>query len=152
MWSVATHRPFLGPGAGLWQPTCEGMPQRGTRSMKNATRSRTRAVGCYLMVPPPTLKSFPNPVDKTQPLSGWQKIGQFDREHDCHRALKQLVYEGEKPGDTPATLLRQAVSGDLAKSWWAQCIGSDDPRLAKWTSVPKCYTEPSGSARGKQLG
>jgi hypothetical protein len=60
-------------------------------------------VGWYLIVPPSTLKSYPNPVDKTQPLSGWQKVGRFGSEHDCHRALKRLVYEGEKLGETPAT-------------------------------------------------
>ncbi|HEY2484177.1 MAG TPA: hypothetical protein VGI36_03465 [Candidatus Binataceae bacterium] len=85
-------------------------------------------VGWYLMVPPPTLRRYPNPIDKTQPMSSWKKIGQLDSDDDCHRALKRLVYEGEKPGDTPATLLRQAVPDDL-KSWWAQCIPSDDPRL-----------------------
>ena len=100
-------------------------------------------VGWYLMVSPSTLKSYPNPVDKTQPLSRWQKARRFDSEHDCHRALKRLVYEGENLGETPATppeqntvrnarkllLPRQAVSGDLANSWWAQCIASDDPRF-----------------------
>jgi hypothetical protein len=99
--------------------------------------------GWYLMGPPSTLKSYTNPVDKIQPLSRWQKVRRFDSEHDCHRALKRLGYEGENLGETPATppeqntvrnarkllLPRQAVSSHLVKSWWAQYIASDDPRL-----------------------
>jgi hypothetical protein len=82
----------------------------------------------YLIVAPATLRRYPNPIDEAQPLSGWTKIGQFDSDDDCHRALKRLVYEGEKPGDTPATLLCQAVLDDL-KGWSAQCIAKNDPRL-----------------------
>ena len=94
-------------------------------------------VGWYLMVSPFTRKSYlgadihaaqlglllihPNP-DMAQPLSKWQKIGQFDSEHDCHRALRRLEYEGEKPADTPTTF-RWPVWGT------ARCIASDDPRL-----------------------
>jgi hypothetical protein len=81
------------------------------------------------MVPPHMLRRYPNQVDKTQPLSDWKKIGPFDSEDDCQRTLKRLIYEGEKPGDTSAVLLRQAVRGNLAESWWPQCIASDDRRL-----------------------
>ncbi|HTR26336.1 MAG TPA: hypothetical protein VMI10_20355 [Terriglobales bacterium] len=92
-------------------------------------------VGWYLIVPPSTRRTVPNPVDpahpwhvrtpvdETRPLSEWQKIGQFDSEHDCHRALKRLVYEGEEPGHTQATNPRKPVWGT------AQCIATDDPRL-----------------------
>jgi hypothetical protein len=31
-------------------------------------------VGWYLMLPPPTVRKYPNPIDKTQLLSGWKKM------------------------------------------------------------------------------
>ena len=66
----------------------------------NLRHAAALALGDGLMVPPSTLKSYPNPVDKTQPLSRWQKARRFDSEHDCHRALKRLVYEGENVGES----------------------------------------------------
>jgi hypothetical protein len=84
--------------------------------------------GWYLIVPPSTRKSFPKAVDMTQPLCEWEKIGQFDGADDCQRALKRLAYEGQKPGEMPATT-PEADSGNLVKGWRAQCIASDDPRL-----------------------
>ena len=86
-----------------------------------------------MMVPPPTLKIGTQPTRPSRCPGGsrWQTVGQFDSEDDCHRALKRLVHEGEKPGDTPATISSEAISGVLAKRWRAQCIASDDPRLGK---------------------
>jgi hypothetical protein len=76
-------------------------------------------IGWYLMIPPRS-ESGPNAFDDRAPLSRWFIFNSHDAAHECEGA-KFLNREGHKqPNDPMHHAFEQA-----------QCIASDDPRLAK---------------------
>jgi hypothetical protein len=97
-------------------------------------------VGWYLMTPPITLKGLADPkatlIDGSAPISQWSQESSFDSAEKCEqerKAEEQLATEALQQNphllDDRAKYGLQAMDFLLKRS--AQCIATDDPRLAK---------------------
>ncbi len=100
--------------------------------MKSPHAAALALLGWYLMLAPireaPGGRSY---VDIEAPLNQWTVTGAFDRADSCQQAKARGQREGKEQKFHPAGGERE-----LEKLLWidfieAQCIASDDPRLAK---------------------
>jgi hypothetical protein len=94
-------------------------------------------VGWYLMLPPPPTDSSDSErammgnakVLLGAPLSLWAVYDSYDTAIECRRARDKLKGQVNDYGDVDVFLKRS--TGAEQMKYFAECIASDDPRLAK---------------------
>lgn len=84
-------------------------------------------MGWYLMIPP--LSPYGPFADASAPLSKWNVYAAYDEAQQCNEAYVEYNHLMERK---KATHPSDKNAGSLATQLLdAQCIASDDPRLAK---------------------
>ncbi len=78
--------------------------------------------GWYLMIPPSTQ---PPGVGYKEPLGNWQVVRVFDTADECEDFLSTFFEQSRKKQSL--NILEPAYRDYM----FAECIGSDDPRLAQ---------------------
>ena|ERR1700737_3294184 len=104
------------------------------QNMKFRHTAALALVGWYLMTPPVTKtcppQGFPctTNVDVNAPLNRWHVDMHFDSAEECDERATSLHshWSGENSNAGSLEAFLAAVDGH------AQCVASDDPRLAKW--------------------
>src|SRR5215469_8784673 len=107
--------------------------------MKSRHAAALALVGWYLLVPPhPSATSVQN-YDLNAPLAQWGIFRAFDTAAECEEARADLIKPQPSPSEManiqlpPGTKLMtgKQLEDFIEYQSHAQCLSSDDPRLAK---------------------